>query len=240
MNRACELVVCAACLPFAVVVGAVAAVMLRLASDGPVFFVQIRVGRGGKLFRLFKLRTMVSGPEAERSSLTVAGDSRLSRSGRVIHRLGIDELPQLWNVLRGDMSLIGPRPEVPEFVDQSRPAWREILSVRPGLTDAASVAFFRAERTLLARSRDRRRAYVEAILPAKLELSRKALRRRSVASDVVVVGQTLAMLTAVGRRREHPAVAAASAAIDCMDGEVSHAVESRRGSGLAGQGASDL
>ena len=130
------------------------ALAIKLDSPGPVFFRQERVGRFGRLFRIFKFRTMtVSRPTGD-IELTVAGDARITRVGAVLRRTKLDELAQLIDVLRGTMSLVGPRPEVPRYVAHYPAAWRErLLSVRPGITDFASV-HYQDENTLLARASD--------------------------------------------------------------------------------------
>jgi lipopolysaccharide/colanic/teichoic acid biosynthesis glycosyltransferase len=153
----------------------------------PLLFTQVRVGREGKPFRLRKFRTMrrnQTGP-----SITAHGDSRITRVGRFLRKFKLDELPQLWNVMLGEMSLVGPRPEVPEFVDRSQPLWRSVLHVRPGLTDPASIAY-RNEEELLARASDPIRYYQETVLPAKLALNLEYLEKRSFWLDLKVMMQT--------------------------------------------------
>jgi lipopolysaccharide/colanic/teichoic acid biosynthesis glycosyltransferase len=154
----------------------------------PILFSQTRVGLNGKIFRLLKFRTMrqnASGP-----SVTVGGDSRITRVGALLRRSKLDELPQLWNVIRGEMSLVGPRPEVPEFVDHSKPAWRSVLRVRPGITDPASIAY-RHEEKLLAKVSDPIRYYQETLLPAKLAMNLAYLQERSFWLDLKVILRTM-------------------------------------------------
>jgi lipopolysaccharide/colanic/teichoic acid biosynthesis glycosyltransferase len=187
-RRAFDIVVSAAGLVLlGPLLGAVALAILW--DDGrPVFFSQERVGRGFRRFRIVKFRTMRAGSNGP--PITASGDHRVTRVGRVLRTTKLDELPQLWNVLRGDMALVGPRPEVPAYVEMYRGRFKNILSVRPGLTDAASICF-RNEEALLARAADAQREYRERILPAKLELAEDYLRRRSLWLDLRILFQTV-------------------------------------------------
>ncbi|HEU0053061.1 MAG TPA: sugar transferase, partial [Longimicrobium sp.] len=145
------------------------ALVVALSSPGIPFHTAVRVGRGGRHIRVLKLRTMHAGAEFAGPPLTAADDPRVTAVGRRLRALRLDELPQLWNVLRGEMSLVGPRPESPLYVDDT-PEWRRLLSVRPGIAGTAALAFA-DEEALLARAPDRERAYREVVLPAKLRLS---------------------------------------------------------------------
>jgi len=170
---------------------AACALGVRLDSPGPVLFRQERVGRGGRTFLILKLRTMRAGPAPGASQVTAAGDPRITRFGAWLRRTKLDELPQLLNVLAGDMSLVGPRPEVPRFVACYPAEARAIvLSVRPGITDPASVRF-RNEAELLAGSTDPERDYVERILPEKIAAYVAYVRGRSLAGDLRIIGATL-------------------------------------------------
>ncbi len=173
-------------------------ILIRRDSPGPALFVQARVGRLGVRFNLLKFRTMHVHAPARGSPLTVAGDPRITRSGRWLRKLKLDELPQLVNVLRGEMSLVGPRPEVPGFVDPEDSLHRRVLRARPGITDPASLLHL-DESTLLARFVDPERAYREIVLPRKLAMSLEYLNHRSVLSDIGVIARTLGCLL---RRRE--------------------------------------
>lgn len=168
------------------------AAWIRLDSPGPVFFRQERIGLRGRPFRIYKFRSMRvdhSGPQ-----ITVGADDRITRSGHIIRAYKLDELPQLLNVFLGDMSLVGPRPEVPRYVAFYPADVRaEVLSVRPGITDLASVQY-RSESTLLAQSADPERTYVDTILPAKLALCRQYVRERSLGLDLKIIGMTLGIL----------------------------------------------
>jgi lipopolysaccharide/colanic/teichoic acid biosynthesis glycosyltransferase len=154
---------------------------VRLQDGGPVFFRQERIGCGGRPFRLWKFRTMSTGRSG--AAITRSGDSRITAVGKFLRAYKLDELPQLWNVLRGDMSLIGPRPEVPCFVDGRNPVWQAVHSVRPGITDLATLVY-RDEERILAGFADPERGYRETVLPAKLALNLEYLERRSALRDL--------------------------------------------------------
>lgn len=167
------------------------AALIKVDSPGPVFFRQVRVGRFGRPFRIFKFRTMTHGGAPGGPELTVAGDARITRLGAVLRRYKLDELPQLIDVLRGTMSLVGPRPEVPRYVEHYPAASRErVLSVRPGITDVASL-HYRDENDILARSADPEREYLEVILPSKLQYALEYVDNATVGHDLRVLGLTL-------------------------------------------------
>jgi lipopolysaccharide/colanic/teichoic acid biosynthesis glycosyltransferase len=166
------------------------ALLIRMDSPGPALFVQDRVGRGGRLFRIFKFRTMTMGAE-KRGQITVGQDVRVTRIGHALRRFKLDELPQLLNVLRGEMSLVGPRPEVPRYVACYPERVREmVLSVPPGITDWASIEF-KEESVLLGRATDPERTYVEEILPIKLEYYLRYVAQRNFAVDLKIIFLTL-------------------------------------------------
>lgn len=170
------------------VIGALA-LMIAATSGAPVFFRQRRVGRGFRPFVLVKLRTMNStngGPK-----VTPRGDQRVTRFGRFLRKTKLDELPTFWNVLRGDMALVGPRPEVPEYVKESDPLWRTVLSVRPGLTDPVTISL-RNEEELLGRAHDdTERFYLAELQPAKLRGYISYLEARTLRSDISVLARTV-------------------------------------------------
>ncbi len=169
------------------------ALWIRLDSPGPALFRQRRVGRHGRLFDIYKFRTMADRPDDGRQ-LTVGQDPRITRAGRFVRRTKLDELPQLLNVLEGTMSLVGPRPEVPRYVDRYPPAVRQtVLSVAPGITDLAAI-LFKDENDILGRAQDPERAYVETILPVKLEYYQRYVRERSFWLDLRIIFQTLAAI----------------------------------------------
>jgi lipopolysaccharide/colanic/teichoic acid biosynthesis glycosyltransferase len=165
-----------------------AAVWVKLDSPGPALFRQTRVGRFGAPFTIHKFRTMRVEPGA---AITVGADPRITRSGQVLRQTKLDELPQLWDVLRGAMSLVGPRPELPHYVALYPADLRErVLAVRPGITDPASLAFSH-EAELLAAAADPEREYREVILPAKLKLSADYAATASLATDLRLIFATL-------------------------------------------------
>lgn len=165
-----------------------AAVWVKLDSPGPALFRQTRVGRLGVPFTIHKFRTMRVAPGA---AITVGADPRITRAGQVLRQTKLDELPQLWDVLRGAMSLVGPRPELPKYVELYPAELRErVLSVRPGITDPASLAFSH-EAELLAAAADPEREYREVILPAKLRLSADYASRASLLTDLGLILVTL-------------------------------------------------
>ena len=159
------------------------AVAVKLSSPGPVFFRQRRVGKRGVEFEILKFRSMCANAEASGSQITSAGDKRVTRVGSLLRRTKLDELPQFWNVLRGDMSLVGPRPEVPKYVALYNDEQREVLSVLPGLTDFATVAY-RHEEELLGRQADPERFYVTQLMVHKLALNLKYVSELSLRVDI--------------------------------------------------------
>lgn len=169
------------------------ALWIRLDSPGPALFRQRRVGRHGRHFDIYKFRTMADRSDEGRQ-LTVGQDPRITRAGRFLRRTKLDELPQLLNVLEGTMSLVGPRPEVPRYVDRYPPAVRQtVLSVAPGITDLAAI-LYKDENDILGRAQDPERAYVETILPVKLEYYQRYVRERTFWLDLRIIFRTLAAI----------------------------------------------
>ena len=166
-----------------------AALAIILDDGGPVFFRQVRIGLDGAPFRIWKFRTMTAG--AAGTAVTAADDHRITRVGAVLRRWKIDELPQLLNVIAGEMSLVGPRPEVPRYVDIHAAVWRAILSVRPGITDLATL-MYRDEEQTLSKAVDTDAIYREIILPDKLQLSFRYLQLRSFRRDLKLLLMTIA------------------------------------------------
>lgn len=167
---------------------AVLGLAVRFDSPGPALFRQQRVGRGGVPFAILKLRSMAtnsSGP-----AVTATGDPRITRVGRLLRRTRLDELPQLWNVVGGSMALVGPRPEVPRFVDLEDPRWQVVLAVRPGITDPTTVAFADEAEQLAVIGGDPDRAYRDVILPRKLASQLAWLERRSWRGDLMALYAT--------------------------------------------------
>lgn len=170
------------------------AVWIKLDSPGPVFFRQERVGRGGKLFRIHKFRTMVTDAERRGLQITVGADARVTRVGQWLRKYKLDELPQLLDVWLGHMSLVGPRPEVPRYVACYPADVRDVvLSVRPGITDRASIEF-KDENEILGRAPDPHLAYVNEVLPIKLRYYVDYVAQRSFWSDVGIILMTVRAL----------------------------------------------
>jgi len=172
----------------------VIAFAIKLDSRGPVFFMQKRVGRGGKLFCVHKFRSMVIDAECQFSQLTVGSDPRVTRVGRLLRSTKLDELPQLFDVWLGKMSFVGPRPEVPFYVHFYPPSIRDrILSVRPGITDLASIEF-RDESLILGHASDPHAAYVNEILPVKCKYYDEYARTHTFLGDILIILATLRIL----------------------------------------------
>lgn len=167
----------------------VVAAMVKLDSSGPVFFLQERMGKGFHPFWIYKFRTMVQDAPKRGGALTRSGDPRITRVGKLLRRTKIDELPQLINVLKGDMSLVGPRPEVRRYVDLFPAQYRTILTVRPGITDPASLKY-RDESAILATALNPEEMYVRQILPDKLRLGEDYVRRSSLSLDLHLIWKT--------------------------------------------------
>lgn len=167
----------------------IATLLLIVSGQNPLFFHE-RVGKGGQIFHLIKFRTMRAADSGESwSGITVAGDSRITSIGRTLRRWKIDELPQLLNVLAGRMSIVGPRPETPEFVALYSPGQRKILDFKPGLTDPASLKYRYEEKTL-AQFADPVDAYIRVVLPDKIQISLDYQRSRTIWTDLGVIYQT--------------------------------------------------
>jgi lipopolysaccharide/colanic/teichoic acid biosynthesis glycosyltransferase len=171
----------------------VVAALVKSTSPGPVLYRQERVGLGGQLFRICKFRTMYQDADQRGPAITWSGDSRVTTVGRWLRRLKLDELPQLWNVLKGEMSLVGPRPEVPRYVHSYSPAQKRVLSVRPGITDLASIAY-RREEALLASHADVDRFYREVVLPDKLGMNLEYLDHISFFYDLLLLLRTIGVI----------------------------------------------
>ncbi len=165
------------------------ALLLKLTSAGPVFYRQERVGKEGHNFRIAKFRTMAANAEKRGPSITIGGDPRITPLGRIMRALKLDELPQLWNVLRGEMSLVGPRPEIPIYVQNYNQAQTKVLAVRPGITDPGSIAYWDEEK-LLAQQACPETYYLEVVLPHKLVLNLEYIRRISWKYDLWLLTKT--------------------------------------------------
>jgi lipopolysaccharide/colanic/teichoic acid biosynthesis glycosyltransferase len=166
------------------------ACVIKVDSPGPALFRQERMGKGFRPFRIYKFRTMVHDAPRKGGPITFGGDPRITRVGGALRKTKIDELPQLLNVLRGEMSFVGPRPEVLPYVERFREDYEEILKVLPGITDLASVKY-RDEAEVLGRFEDPEAAYVRHILPEKIKLAKEYVRRSSLFFDMALILKTL-------------------------------------------------
>lgn len=175
-------------LPFAII-----AILIKATSEGPVFFRQTRVGKNGKEFRIYKFRTMVSDAEKKGLQITVGQDSRITGIGKVLRKTKADELPQLFNVFVGQMSFVGPRPEVPHYVEMYNDYQKNVLRLRPGITELASIVY-RDENGLLAESEDPEKTYIEEIMPKKIELNMKYFQKMNVFYDIYLIFKTFAAI----------------------------------------------
>ena len=169
---------------------ALTAFCIKCNSRGPVFFRQFRVGKNGRLFQILKFRSMKESASLAPAGVTVLGDARITGVGRILRRFKLDELPQLWNVLFGDMSLVGPRPELPRFVVAYSPEQRLVLSVRPGITDPASL-FYRREEEILSLSPDPEETYLKQVLPDKLAQNLTYISAISFQNDLRIIWTTM-------------------------------------------------
>jgi lipopolysaccharide/colanic/teichoic acid biosynthesis glycosyltransferase len=187
----------------------IVAIVVKITSKGPIFFLQERVGLQEKNFLLYKFRTMVDRAEAMGTSVTTSHDFRITPVGRKLRRMKLDELPQLINVLKGEMSLVGPRPDVPEIVEKYSAAMRRIFTILPGLTSFATL-HLRDEERLLAHVSDPDSFYEDILVPLKVALAMEHVNRKSLAFDLKVLCMTVWMMT-IGKWlpiKEHPAVSA--------------------------------
>ena len=171
-------------------------ILVILSSRGSVFFRQKRVGFKGEIFTIYKFRTMT---ESEKGPLITAdGDRRITKVGRILRKTKLDEIPEIYNVLRGEMSFVGPRPEVPRYVDLKNPLWKKVLSVRPGLSDPVTLQL-RNEEAYLSKVDDKETFYKEVIQPYKLEESIKYLETKSFYNDLIVIFQTFKVIIFPGK-----------------------------------------
>ncbi len=166
------------------------AILIKLDSKGKIFYLQERVGKNGRIFKIFKFRTMVA--NADKKGLLSLGkkDTRITKIGHFLRKYKLDELPQLINVFLGDMSFVGPRPEVEKFVKLYSEEEKEILAIKPGITDYASLKFIDEEQ-ILGKSQNPERVYIEEIMPKKIALNKKYLREISVITDVKIILRTV-------------------------------------------------
>jgi lipopolysaccharide/colanic/teichoic acid biosynthesis glycosyltransferase len=168
----------------------VAAVLIKLDTPGPVFFTQLRVGRAFRPFNVYKFRTMTHDPRNTGALVTVGHDPRITRTGKFLRQTKFDELPQLINVLKGEMTFVGPRPEVPSYVELFRADYEEILRMRPGITDLASIKY-RDESAFLGQFSDPEAEYISRVLPDKIELAKEYIRCSSFVFDLRLMFKTI-------------------------------------------------
>jgi lipopolysaccharide/colanic/teichoic acid biosynthesis glycosyltransferase len=168
--------------------------LIKLSSPGPIIYSQKRVGRNGRLFRLYKFRSMVDNADQFGTSATAGIDPRITKVGRLLRKTKLDELPQLWNVLKGDMSFVGPRPDIPEIVNNYNNKMKKILEVRPGITSNVTL-HLQNEEDLLSLANDPDKAYEEIFVPAKVKLAMEHVDRKSFLFDFGILLLTVWSLT---------------------------------------------
>lgn len=190
MKRAVDLVLATAGLLATAPLLAAIGLAIKLGDGGPIFFSQTRVGLHGRHFRIHKFRTMVIHAEQQGLQITSANDSRITAIGQWLRRTKLDELPQLWNVIKGDMSLVGPRPEVPRYVELYTAEQRRVLHVRPGITDPASIEFI-DESQVLTENSSPEDLYINQLMPAKLVLNLQYVANVTTRGDAVVIAKTI-------------------------------------------------
>jgi len=168
-------------------------VWIKLSSEGPLFYIQKRVGKNFKEFDLYKFRSMVVNADKVGPSVTSGDDPRITKVGKIIRKTKIDELPQLLNVLKGDMSLVGPRPEVMKFVKEKKEQYKRVLSVKPGITDNAAIEF-RDEETIMQQYKDKEKAYIDIVLPQKIDLYNQYIDNIGFINDIKLILKTLKVI----------------------------------------------
>ncbi len=193
MKRAFDIAVSFVGLVLLLPLMAVVAVLIKLDSSGPILFKQERIGKGFRPFLIYKFRTMAADSLARGPSITFGCDPRITRVGWLLRKSKIDELPQLFNVLKGDMTFVGPRPEIPRYVELFRDDYAEILKIRPGITDLASLKY-RDEAALLGHSQNPEDEYISRILPDKIRLGKDYLQHSSFLFDLSLILKTLVKL----------------------------------------------
>lgn len=167
----------------------IVSILIKITSKGPVLFKQVRVTKNGKLFKIYKFRTMKENSEGNKQ-ITVGKDNRITGIGHILRKTKLDELPQLFNVLKGEMSLVGPRPEVPKYVELYTDEQREILKVPAGITDYASI-YFSNESELLGEAENPEEFYIKKIMPYKIELNKKYINEIGIMTDIKIIILTI-------------------------------------------------
>ena len=191
LKRAMDIVISGGALAVLWPVLLLIALAIKIDDPGPVFYRQVRVGKDGREFRIFKFRTMVVDADKKGLQITVGRDNRITRMGRLLRKTKLDELAQLINVFVGEMSFVGPRPEVPKYVNLYTPYQRQVLLVRPGITDYASIAY-RNENDMLEGAEDPEKMYIDVIMPDMIELNMKYLHEISPLADIRLIFSTIA------------------------------------------------
>lgn len=190
MKRLFDIILCLIGILFLLPLGLILSISVLIGSKGPVFYIQQRVGKNNQDFGLFKFRTMFVNSD-KKGLLTVGNsDKRITKTGGFLRKFKLDELPQLINVLIGDMSIVGPRPEVRKYVEMYNDEQQKILSIRPGITDYASIEFI-DENRILGESEDPETTYIKEVMPAKLKLNAKYLAEQGVVTDIKIILMTL-------------------------------------------------
>jgi len=174
------------CIPFFII----AAILVKLDSSGPILFTQERIGKDFKPFKIYKFRTMKKVGDQDGPKITIKGDNRITGIGRLLRKYKIDELPQLFNVLKGDMSFVGPRPEISEYVNLFKTAYGKLLSIRPGITDPASICYSNEE-MLLSGSDNWEENYRKIVLPEKIKLSLQYVDNHNIITDLRLIVITI-------------------------------------------------
>lgn len=183
-------------IPVFIIVG----IIIKIDSRGPLFFTQERIGKHFKPFKILKFRTMVYGSDGP--LITAKGDQRITRVGRYLRRYKIDELPQLFNVIKGDMSIVGPRPEVKKYVELFKSDYVHILTVRPGITDPASLRYS-DEESILSLSHEYEELYIKRILPDKIKLSLEYVKDHNMIKDILIIIKTIVQIRNAGQFYEY-------------------------------------
>ncbi|MCQ2279766.1 MAG: sugar transferase [Bacteroidales bacterium] len=190
MKRVFDIISCSLAVILLLPLEMVIAICIVCGSKGGVFYKQVRVGKGNKDFKLLKFRTMRPNADKQGLLITVGADNRITKIGHFLRKYKLDELPQFLNIIKGDMSVVGPRPEVRRYVDLYNERQLRVLSVRPGLTDYASIEYI-SESELLAKSDNPEKTYIEEVMPAKLELNLKYIEKQSIGEDIRLIFKTL-------------------------------------------------
>ena len=169
------------------------AIWIKFSSKGPLFYVQKRVGKDFVEFNLYKFRSMVIDADKIGPGVTSGDDPRITKVGKIIRKTKIDELPQLLNVLKGDMSLVGPRPELMKFIEQKNEEYKKVLSIKPGITDNAAIEF-RDEETIMEQYEDKEKAYTDVVLPQKIKLYYQYIDNINLKNDIILILKTLKVI----------------------------------------------